>query len=111
MSGYVATGQSVRMPNVASEAVDKSRSARLEARVSRVQEDLLQRAAMLSGRTLSDFVVASAQEAATKVIEDHASIRLSGAEQTAFVRGLIKPPKAAPRLRGAAAAYKKARAG
>ena len=98
------------MPNVASESVDKSRGARLEARVSRVQKDLLQRAAMLSGRTLSDFVVASAQEAATKVIEDHASIRLTGAEQTAFVRGLLKPPKPGPRLRKAATAYKQARA-
>lgn len=99
------------MPNVASEPADKSRSARLEARVSKVQKDLLQRAAMLSGRTLSDFVVASAQEAAAKVIEDHASIRLSGAEQTAFVRDLLEPPKPGPRLRKAAAAYKQAMPG
>ena len=40
---------------------DNARDARLEARVSAAQKNLLQQAAALSGRTLSEFVVASAQ--------------------------------------------------
>jgi hypothetical protein len=40
------------MPTPATEAVDRGRDARLEARVSRTQKSLLQRAAALSGRTL-----------------------------------------------------------
>jgi uncharacterized protein (DUF1778 family) len=91
------------------ESVDRARTARLEARVSRTQKDLLQRAAALSGRTLSEFVVASAQEAAAKVIRDHDTIRLSRAEQTAFVKALLSPPAPSRRLRKAAAAYKKSR--
>ena len=97
------------MPTPATEAVDRGRDARLEARVSRTQKSLLQRAAALSGRTLSEFVVASAQAAATKVIQDHDTIQLSRAEQTAFVRALLEPPSPSRRLRKAAAAYKKRR--
>jgi len=97
------------MINTAEESIDRGRGARLEARVSRTQKSLLQRAAALSGRTLSEFVVASAQAAATKVIQDHDIIRLSQAEQTAFVRALLNPPAPSRRLRKAAAAYKKSR--
>ena len=89
------------------EATDKSRSARLEARISVEQKTVLQRAATLSGRTLSEFVVASAQDAATRVIQEHETIHLSRAEQIAFVSALLKPPAANARLRQAAAAYRK----
>jgi uncharacterized protein (DUF1778 family) len=97
------------MPTTAAESIDSGRGARLEARVSRTQKNLLQRAAALSGRTLSEFVVASAQAAATKVIQDHDTIQLSRAEQTAFVKTLLNPPAPSRRLRKAAAAYKKNR--
>ena len=88
------------------EATDKSRSARLEARISVEQKTVLQRAATLSGRTLSEFVVASAQDAARRVIQEHETIRLNRADQIAFVSALLKPPAANARLRRAAAAYR-----
>ena len=44
---------------------------RLEARVSRQQKKLFQRAAELRGVTLTDFLIGALQEAATKTIEDH----------------------------------------
>jgi len=83
----------------------KTRAARLEARVTTDQKALLQQAATLSGRTLSEFVVASAQEAAARVIQDHETIRLSRAEQIAFVNALLKPRAPTARLRKAAAKY------
>lgn len=43
---------------------------RLEARISPEQKRLFQRAAELQGRTLTDFVVASVNDAAQRVIED-----------------------------------------
>ena len=89
------------------DATDNSRGARLEARISVNQKTVLQRAAALSGRTLSEFVVASAQDAASRVIQEHETIRLSRAEQIAFVSALLKPPAANARLRQAAAAYRK----
>ena len=95
------------MPSTTETRVDTSRGARLEARVSAAQKAALQRAAALSGRTLSEFVVASAQEAASKVIRDHELIRLSRAEQTVFVKTLLAPSAPGAGLRKAAAAYKK----
>ena len=88
------------------EPADKSRAARLEARLSVEQKAVLQQAALLSGRTLSEFVVASAQEAAARVIEEHEAIRLNRAEQIAFVTALLDPPAPNERLRQAAAAYR-----
>ncbi len=94
------------MPTLAVKLTESTRAARLEARVSFELKTLMQHAATLSGRTLSEFVVASAQEAARKLIDAHASIQLSRSEQIAFVTALLKPPKPSARLRRAAAAYR-----
>ena len=88
------------------DTAELARDARLEARVPAVQKALFQRAAALSGRTLSEFVVASAQAAAAEVIAAHETIRLTAAEQQAFVAVLLDPPAPSERLRAAAAAYK-----
>lgn len=95
------------MQTTTQEVPDTSRGARLEARISVEQKSVLQQAATLSGRTLSEFVVASAQEAASRVIQEHETIRLSRAEQIAFVSALLNPPAPNKRLRQAAAAYRK----
>ncbi len=94
------------MHSTSPKAAVKSRGARLEARISVEQKTVLQQAAALSGRTLSEFVVASAQEAASRVIQEHETIRLSRTEQIAFVRALVNPPAPNARLRKAAAAYR-----
>ena len=85
---------------------DKARGARLEARVSSAQKALFQRAAELSTRTLSEFVVASAQEAATRIIQENEAIRLTRAEQIAFVSALLDPPEPNARLCQAAKKYR-----
>ena len=87
------------------ETPDTTRAARLEARVSAAQKSLLQQAAALSGRTLSEFVVTSAQNAARQVIAEHESIRLSREEHLAFVQALLQPPEPNARLKRAAKAY------
>jgi len=56
---------------------------------------------------LSEFVVASAQAAASRLIEAHETVRLSRSEQAAFVNAVLKPPAPNARLRKAAAAYRK----
>ena len=89
------------------ESAPPTRGSRLEARVTAQQKLLLQQAAALAGRTLSEFVVASAQQAAAKLIEEHASIRLTRKEQVAFVTALLKPSAPSARLRNAAAKYRR----
>ena len=88
------------------DTIDSTRASRFEARLSPSQKQLLQQAAALSGRTMSEFVVASAQEAAARVIEAHEAIRLTREEQHAFVASLLKPPMPNVRLRRGAATYR-----
>ncbi len=83
-----------------------SRDARLEARISAEQKALFVRAAMLSTRTLSEFVVASTQEAATRIIQEHETIQLSREEQINFVAMLLDPPPPHEKLRAAATLYR-----
>jgi uncharacterized protein (DUF1778 family) len=82
------------------------RGARLEARLSAVQKGLFQRAADLSGRTLSEFVIKSAEDAAERLVREHTVVRLSPQDQTAFVKALLDDAAPSPRLLQAAAAYK-----
>jgi uncharacterized protein (DUF1778 family) len=88
------------------EAHDKPRNARLEARVSSDQKDLFQRAANLTGRTLSELVIDSTQEAATKIVQEHEVIRLSREEQVAFVSALLAPAEPGARLQKAVQNYR-----
>ena len=85
----------------------RARVERLEARVSAEQKALLQRAAALSGRTLTDFVVGSAQDAAARVIERHQMLELTTQDSAAFTDALLNPPPPSDRLRRAAERYKK----
>ncbi|MCA9425379.1 MAG: DUF1778 domain-containing protein [Candidatus Omnitrophica bacterium] len=84
------------------------RSERLEARATRDQKALLKQAADIQGRSLSDFVVQAASDAAKKVVEEQQIIKLTKEEQEGFVKALLNPPKPGPRLRAAARRYRKA---
>ncbi|MDO5624202.1 MAG: DUF1778 domain-containing protein [Pseudomonadota bacterium] len=88
------------------ETQDKPRNARLEARVSSEQKDFFQRAASLSGRTLSELVIDSTQEAAMKIVHHHEVIRLSREEQVAFVTALLTPAEPGARLQQAVESYR-----
>ncbi|CAM5461246.1 type II toxin-antitoxin system TacA family antitoxin [Eoetvoesiella caeni] len=88
------------------EVLEKTRNARLETRVSSDQKNLFQRAAALSGRTLSEFVIDSTQEAAARIIKEHEIIRLTREEQEAFVTALLSPAAPGSRLHQAAKNYR-----
>jgi uncharacterized protein (DUF1778 family) len=66
----------------------------------------MQKAADLEGRTLTDFVVASAQAAAYKVIERHQILNLTLEDSAVFVEALLNPPEPNDALRLAASRYK-----
>jgi len=84
-----------------------SKSARFEARITAEQKSLFLKAATLTGRSLTDFVVASAQEAATRTVQQHEAMTLSLRDRKAFVAALLKPAAPGARLRKAAARYKR----
>lgn len=78
---------------------------RLAARISEEQKVLLQRAADLQGRSLSDFVIESAQRAAEAVIRELEIITLSVEDSRAFAEAMLNPPAPNDRLREAFARY------
>ena len=88
------------------ETQEKSRNARLEARVSSDQKDFFQRAATLTGRTLSELVIDSTQEAAARIVQEHEVIRLSREEQVAFVNALLNPAEPGVRIKSAVQSYR-----
>ncbi|MBZ9957376.1 MULTISPECIES: DUF1778 domain-containing protein [unclassified Mesorhizobium] len=84
-----------------------TRTSRLEARISPDMLSVVKRAAEIQGRSVSDFVVSAAQEAAQRTIEEVAIIRLSIEDQLALVEAILNPPEPNEALRKAADAYKR----
>lgn len=82
-------------------------TARLEARIPSDLHALLKRAAEIQGRTMTDFVVSAAQDAARRAIDQAEVIRLSIADQECFAQALLSPPKPVPALRRAFARRRK----
>jgi uncharacterized protein (DUF1778 family) len=82
------------------------RAERLEARISREQKRLFQRAAELQGRTLTDFVVSSAHEAAVRTIGEMQIIRLSAEDSKAFADAVLNPREPIDTLRAAVRRYR-----
>jgi uncharacterized protein (DUF1778 family) len=80
---------------------------RFDARLHEEQKLLIQRAADLEGRTLTDFVLHSAEAAAERTIEKRAILILTAREATAFANAILKPPDPGPVLRRAVREYRK----
>lgn len=76
-------------------------TARLEARLPLDIHAMLKRAAEIEGRTLTDFVVTAARDAAMRTIEKAAVIRLSIEDQRQVAEAILNPPKPTPALRKA----------
>jgi uncharacterized protein (DUF1778 family) len=80
----------------------EKREERLEARVGREAKALCQKAARLQGRSLTDFVIQSAVDAAKRAIREHEFTELTRRDRMAFVESLLNPPAPNARLQQAA---------
>ena len=74
------------------------RGARLETRVTADQKRLIERAAALQGRSVTDFVLTSVQDAAQRAIEQSQRLDLSLRDSEAFVAALLNPQPVNQRL-------------
>jgi uncharacterized protein (DUF1778 family) len=84
----------------------KTRTARLEARISPELKRLLEYAASLRGASLTEFVVQSAQEAASSAIREREILTLAEGARTAFAQFLLNPPRPNRNAFNAAKRYK-----
>ncbi|MFN0167560.1 MAG: DUF1778 domain-containing protein [Bryobacteraceae bacterium] len=76
-------------------------TARLEARLPAHILALLKRAAEMQGRTLTDFVVTAARDAAVRTIEEAEIVRLSVEDQRLIAEAILNPPEPTTTLRRA----------
>ena len=85
---------------------NRRRADRLEARVTAEQKALVAHAAALEGRSITDFVLASVQDAAKRAIAEHEVIQLSVRDSRAFVEALLAPREPSARMLDRVATYR-----
>lgn len=74
-------------------------TARLDARITVEEKELLEEAASAKGLTLTAFVTSSAHEAAIKVLREQHVIELGRKDQQAFTEAMLNPAPPNERLR------------
>jgi len=85
----------------------KSKTFRFDARINEEQKLLIQRAADLEGRSMTDFVLHSAEIAAERTIQRRATLMLTARETEAFVDAVLKPAPPGSVMRRAAHDYRR----
>lgn len=85
-----------------------TRSERIEARTTPEVLEIVRHAAELQGRSLSDFVMQAALQAAHQAIEQNRVIRLSVEDQRRFAEALLNPGEPAPAMQRAIDRYRQA---
>jgi uncharacterized protein (DUF1778 family) len=78
-----------------------TRAERLGFRLDQRTKGLIERAADLEQRKLTDFCVTALTDAARRTIEQHETLTLSDRDRTVFFDVLIHPPRPSQRLRRA----------
>lgn len=90
-----------RSSALAREDTERERGARLGFRVHAGTKSLVERAAALEKRSLTDFCLVALTEAAQQTITRHESLSLSARDRAAFFDAMVHPPRANARLRRA----------
>jgi len=86
---------------------DSHKSERIEARVTPDFKLMVERAAALTGHTLSSFLLYALQSSARQVTADHALAVLTAKESMVVAKALLHPSPPNERLRAADARYRK----
>ncbi|MDR2213314.1 MAG: DUF1778 domain-containing protein [Pseudomonadales bacterium] len=83
------------------------RGERLGFRLDEETKDLIERAAQLSRRKVSDFCVTALVDTARRTIAEHETLSLSERDRKAFFDTLMQPPEPSERLQRAFAEYQR----
>lgn len=81
------------------------RSDRIEMRVTPAQKRLIERAAVASGMSLTDFALNSLQASAKTILEKQSRTVLAPEYAAAFVEAILRPPAPNKKLRDASRLY------
>jgi uncharacterized protein (DUF1778 family) len=80
---------------------------RVEARLKPEQKRRIERAAILKGTSLSDFIIDSADDMAIRTIQEHETWTLRDKDRDVFMNAFLNPPSPTSRMKTAVARYKK----
>jgi len=86
--------------------VRDTKSERVVARATPTIKSLLERASVLEGRSLSDFLVQKGMEAAVRTIAEYETIVLTEHEREAFFNALLNPTEPSQKAMDAAKRYR-----
>jgi uncharacterized protein (DUF1778 family) len=84
-----------------------ARVERLGFRVDEHTKGLIERAAYLERRKLTDYCVSALADAARRTIAEHETLILSENDRKAFFDALVNPPEPNERLKRAAAEHQR----
>lgn len=90
-----------RGPGITARTERGPREARLSFRVDDRTKAMVERAAEIERRSLTDFCLAALTEAARKAIDLHQTLVLSERDRRVFFDALVNPPKPNARLKRA----------
>lgn len=85
-----------------------AREARLEFRLTRAARERIERAALASGQSLSEFAASTLAREAEAVLEKQHALALSERDWERFSQALLQPPAPTQALQTAARAYQEA---
>ena len=86
---------------------DAAKTTRFEARLTPYTRKIIQRAAEIQGRSMSDFVVAAAAEAAERAVKDAQIIELTLDDQLRVAEAILNPPEPGPAWKKAVETYRR----
>jgi uncharacterized protein (DUF1778 family) len=86
--------------------MEKVEKARFDTKLPKEQKEFFEYAAQIGGfRTLTEFVIFSAQEHAMRIVEERNRILASEKDREIFFEALVNPPVPNEALKKAAAEY------
>ena len=83
-----------------------AKDARLDIRMTPDQKGLIERAAAVSGLSITGFVMSCVEKGTRRALRDYEEMTLTKRESEAFVQALIEPPMPSRRLSEAARRYR-----
>ncbi len=83
----------------------ETKSERIATRVTPSQKSLIAKAAAMRGRSLTEFIIDSAQKEAEKTLEDGLVLHLAVEHQIRLAESLLNPPEPNKALKAAAKYY------
>jgi uncharacterized protein (DUF1778 family) len=88
------------------QAMTAETNTRLDVRLSYQHKELIAKAALLRGQTMTDFIVQTVAQEAQRVLTEHQVFELDGEQSRVFVAALLDPSAPNAALRAAAQRYR-----